>query len=105
MRDEEVEITYVKAGGPGGQHRNKKETGVRMVHKETGIIVNATERRERPQNLALAWDRMEAALKKHRFKPKPRRPTRPTKASVKRRLEEKTRRGRLKRGRGSDEES
>ena len=55
MRDD-IEITYVKSGGPGGQHRNKRETGVRIVHVPTGIVVTATERRERPLNLALALE-------------------------------------------------
>ena len=99
--DEDVEITFVKAGGPGGQHRNKRETGVRILHKATGIVVTATERRERPQNLALAWTRLAAALKKHRHKPKRRRKTRPTRASIERRLDAKARRARLKRGRGA----
>ncbi|MHC4547299.1 MAG: peptide chain release factor-like protein [Planctomycetota bacterium] len=95
MRDD-VEISFLKAGGPGGQHRNKRETGVRLLHVPSGIVVTATERRERQQNLALAWERLEQALAERRRKPKPRRPTRPTRASVERRLTDKTRRGRTK---------
>lgn len=103
MRKDDVLVIFVKAGGPGGQHRNKTETGVRLVHQPTGITVTATERRERTRNLALAWERLEAAVARRTRKPKPRRKTRPTRASVERRLETKTRRGRMKRARRSAE--
>jgi protein subunit release factor B len=93
---DDVEITYVRGSGPGGQHRNKRETGVRLHHVPTGIVVTATERRERPQNLSLAWERLSRALAERRRKPKPRRPTRPTRGSVERRLAEKARRARTK---------
>ena len=96
MRREDVSVEFVKAGGPGGQHRNKSVTGVRLVHIPTGIKVTATERRERTRNLALAWERLEAAVARRTRKPKPRRKTKPTSASVRRRLEGKTRRARTK---------
>jgi len=98
VRDD-VEITYFKAGGPGGQHRNKTETGVRIKHLPTGIVVTATERRSRTQNLEVAFQRLEAKLAERNRKKKPRRPTKPTRASVQRRLEEKKRRAQTKEGR------
>jgi protein subunit release factor B len=98
MRDD-VEISYFRAGGPGGQHRNKTETGVRIKHVPTGIVVVATERRSRRQNLEAALERLEERLAALHRKPKPRRPTRPTRASVERRLEEKKRRSDTKRTR------
>lgn len=96
MNRDDVLVLFVKAGGPGGQHRNKSETGVRLTHLPTGITVSATERRERTRNLALAWERLEAAVERRARKPKPRRKTGPTRASVRRRLEMKARRARTK---------
>ena len=95
----ELEITWVRAGGPGGQHRNKKETGVRVRHVPTGIVVVATERRERARNLDLALERLEERLAARRRRPKPRKKTRPTRASKERRLTDKSRRSRVKRDR------
>jgi ribosome-associated protein len=96
---DDVLVLFVKAGGPGGQHRNKSETGVRLTHLPTGITVSATERRERTRNLALAWERLEAAVKRRARKPKPRRKTRPPRAAVRRRLEGKAMRARTKQAR------
>ena len=101
MNKDDVDVIFVKAGGPGGQHRNKTESGVRLCHRPTGITVQATERRERTRNLALAWERLEAALERRARKPRPRRKTRPPRAAVERRLRGKAHRGRLKRERGS----
>ena len=94
----DVEITYLRAGGPGGQHRNKRYTGVRLRHTPTGIVVTATERKERRSNLSLAYRRLDQRLEERRRERerKPRRKTRPTRASVERRLKEKTRRARTK---------
>jgi protein subunit release factor B len=99
----DVDVIFVKAGGPGGQHRNKAETGVRLVHRPTGITVQATERRERTRNLALAWERLEAALERRARKPRPRRKTRPTAAARARRLAAKGQHARKKELRRSPE--
>ena len=39
-------VEFFVAGGPGGQHRNKTETGVRLHHGPSGVIITATERRK-----------------------------------------------------------
>ncbi len=98
MRDD-VKVEFFKAGGPGGQHRNKTETGVRLTHVPTGIVVTATERRSQSQNLAVARDRLAKRLIALRRKPKPRKKTKPTRASVERRIDEKKRRAGVKNSR------
>ena len=57
-RDSDLE--FIKASGPGGQHRNKVETGVRLVHRPTGITVTATERRSQHANREAAFERLQA---------------------------------------------
>jgi len=98
-RDSDVE--FFIAGGPGGQHRNKVETGVRLVHRPTGITVTATERRSQHANLEAAFERMAVRIEELQRVSKPRKPTRPTAASRARRLEAKRRTGLLKRHRST----
>ena len=54
----ECEITFFKSSGPGGQHKNKTETAVRIKHAPTGIIVTATESRSQLRNRQLAFERL-----------------------------------------------
>lgn len=71
----ECEMEFVKASGPGGQHRNKRETGVRLRHVPSGIVVMATERRSQAMNRKLAFERMVARLEEQNEVPTPRVPT------------------------------
>jgi ribosome-associated protein len=87
------EETFFIASGPGGQHRNKTESGVRLVHAPTGVTVTATERRSQAQNRGAALERMRERLVALTHVPKKRRPTRPTRGSKERRLKEKKARG------------
>jgi protein subunit release factor B len=93
-RDSDIE--YFIASGPGGQHRNKVETGVRLVHRPTGIIVTATERRSQHANREAAFQRMAERLEQRQRVVAPRKPTRPTTASRVRRLTAKRRTGLIK---------
>ena len=86
MNDADIRIDFFRASGPGGQHRNKSETGVRLTHLPTGIVVTATESRSRHINLRHAFARLEAKLAARNRPVIPRIPTRPGKAAVERRL-------------------
>ena len=80
------EETFFVAGGPGGQHRNKSATGVRLTHRPTGTVVTATERRSQSQNRAAALVRLRARLASLAREQKRRTPTRPTRGANQRRL-------------------
>ena len=85
----ECTVEFLKGSGPGGQHRNKRDTGVRLVHPPSGVTVMATERRSQAQNLNLAFERLIRVLQARNHVPRPRHKTRPTLASVGRRLDAK----------------
>ena len=58
----ECETRRTKGGGPGGQHRNKVETAIQLVHQPTGVAVFASERRSQKQNLSKAIKRLRLQL-------------------------------------------
>jgi protein subunit release factor B len=94
--ERETDVTFFVAGGPGGQHRNKVETGVRLLHRPTGIVVAATERRSQAANRDAAFERLAERLGAMRVVRKQRRATRPTLASQARRRERKQQRSNVK---------
>ena len=58
----DCEVTTMHCGGKGGQHVNKVETGVRIVHKPTGTVVTCTEERSQVQNKQKAVKRLQSIL-------------------------------------------
>jgi ribosome-associated protein len=128
--EREIQEEFIRSSGPGGQRLNKVATAVKLrfdvVHSpslpedvrarlirlagrritEDGvIIIDARRFRSQEQNRQDARDRLSALIRKATERPKPRRKTRPTAASRRRRLEGKRRRGEVKQIRRSPSEA
>jgi ribosome-associated protein len=119
----EVEFRTSRSSGPGGQHAQKTETRVealfdversealsdvqkRRVVNRAGPTLRSVAQDERSQarNRQLALERLVAQLREALHVPRKRRPTKPSKAAVERRLDEKRRRSRIKRLRASEDD-
>jgi protein subunit release factor A len=90
-------VETFRAGGPGGQHQNVTESGVRLVHLPTGVRVVARDERSQHRNRALALERLREKLEELGREPKERIPTKVPKAKKRKRLEAKRRKGEKKR--------
>jgi ribosome-associated protein len=112
----EIELRFSRSSGPGGQHAQKSETRAeavfaveassaltdaqkRRVVAKAGPVLRAIAQDERSQarNRELATDRLVEQLREALRVPRPRRPTKPSAQSRKRRVEGKRRRGETKR--------
>lgn len=96
----QVRIDVHRATGPGGQHVNRTESAVRVVHFPSGVTVTAADTRSQIRNREIAFDRLIERLIRLNHVPRKRKATRPTAGARKRRLEGKRHRAGIKQGRG-----
>jgi ribosome-associated protein len=122
--DDEIDISAIRAQGAGGQNVNKVSSAIHLrfdisasslpdlykekllklrdqrITKEGVIIIKAQQYRTREKNREDALNRLKTLIEDAMVTQKPRKPTRPSKASKRRRLDSKTKQGRLKESRG-----
>ena len=126
IEDWELVEQFVRSSGPGGQNVNKVSTAVelrfeadrspnlpppvkarlrrisgRRWTKDGAVVLHVDETRSQARNREIARDRLAELIRQATQVPKRRRPTKPTLASKRRRLDEKTKRGTVKALRGS----
>ncbi len=88
----ECDVDVFRASGPGGQGVNTTDSAVRLTHRPTGIVVVCREERSQHRNKQLCLKRLRKRIEALLAPPPPpRRPTKPSRTAVKRRLDSKAR--------------
>lgn len=62
IRDEDLELTFCRSGGKGGQNQNKVESAVRIKHMPTGVVVNCRTERDQHANRKIAMKMLKSKL-------------------------------------------
>ena len=93
----ECEAETFRSGGPGGQHVNKVETGVRLRHLPSGLVVTCREERSQHRNKMNCLRKLREEVARLNYRKPKRVPTRRTRGAKERTLEEKSRRSQVKR--------
>jgi peptide chain release factor 2 len=62
LKDDELKRDVFRCGGPGGQHQNKTESGVRYTHLPSGVAAESRSERSQHKNDALAYNLLKAKL-------------------------------------------
>ncbi len=62
IRDEDIDVTAHRSSGAGGQHINKTDSAIRILHKPTGIVVGCQTERSQLQNKETAMKMLKAKL-------------------------------------------
>lgn len=62
IKRDDIERQTFRSGGPGGQHQNKTESGVRLIHRPTGVVAECRNERSQHKNEEMAWKMLRAKL-------------------------------------------
>ena len=87
--DRDTKLEFRRASGPGGQRRNRRETGVRLRHIPSNIVVVADELASQARNRMVAFQRLKTRLVKLNKPRKQRIPTTPPPSAEEKRIRTK----------------